>query len=100
MAASSSSTSSATSSASVPQPDMAAAYDVLTPEWWDEMDWDFDAQSEDDEPQTDGEEDLQFLVDGALEGFSEDDLRSWGEDPSSDEEVTSAWYLRSYRTCP
>jgi hypothetical protein len=40
------------------------------------MDWDFDAQSEDDESMTDGEEDLQFLAEGALEAESADDAIS------------------------
>jgi hypothetical protein len=64
-----------------------AAYEALAPQWWDERDWDFAAQSEDDESLTDGEEGLQFLVDGALEAESVDDAVSWGEDiDSSDEE--------------
>ena len=92
MASSSSSASSGLSFQSIssrestPEVDVAAMHDVLAPEWWDGMDWGFDAQSEDDEPQTDGEDNLQFLVDGELEEESDDDLISWGEDISSDEE--------------
>jgi hypothetical protein len=67
-----------------------AGYEALAPQWWDEMDWDFDAQSEDDEALTDGEEDLQFLAEGALEEESADDAISWGEDiSSSDKEEES-----------
>ena len=69
-----------------PEFDVAAMHDVITPLWWDEADWDLDAQSEEDESQTDGEDNLQFLVDGELEEESDDDLISWGEDISSDEE--------------
>jgi hypothetical protein len=60
-----------------------AAYEAFAPHWWDEMDWDFDAQSEDDESMTDGEEDLFFLAEGALEAESADDAFSWGEDISA-----------------
>jgi hypothetical protein len=35
---------------------------------------------------TDGEEDLQFLIDGELEAESEDDRFSWDDYTSSDEE--------------
>ncbi|KAK1603041.1 hypothetical protein QYE76_037673, partial [Lolium multiflorum] len=56
------------------------------PEYWDARDWDFSNESEDDEPLTDGEEDLQFLVDGELEAPSDDDLFPWEGSFSSDEE--------------
>ena len=38
---------------------------------------------------TDGEDNLQFLADGELEGESDDDAFSWGEDISSDKEEES-----------
>ena len=77
---------SSSSRESTPEFDVAAMHNAIAPPWWDEADWDLNAQSEDDEPKTDGEEDLQFLVDGALEEESDDDAVSWGEDISSDEE--------------
>ena len=61
-----------------PEFEVAAMYNAIAPPWWDEADWDLDAQSEEDEPQTDGEDNLQFLVDGELEEESDDDLISWG----------------------
>jgi hypothetical protein len=42
--------------------------------------------SDDDLSMTDGEADLRFLVDGELEGESEDDLYSWASFTSYDEE--------------
>src|SRR3954467_1873968 len=80
-----------------PEPPPTAGYNALAPQWWDERDWDFAAWSEDDASLTDGEEGLQFLVDGELEAKSSDDAWSWEgcepsgggeeseEDPSSDE---------------
>ena len=50
-----------------------AAYEALAPLWWDERDFDFNVKSEDEASLTDGEEDLQFLVDGELEEESGDD---------------------------
>ena len=92
MASSSSSASSGLSfqsSASrepTPEFEVAAMYEAIAPLWWDEADWDFDVWSEDDESLTDGEDNLQFLVDGELKEESDDDMFSWGEDISSDEE--------------
>ena len=77
---------SSSSRESTPEFDVAAMHNAIAPPWWDEADWDFDTQSEEDESQTDGEDNLQFLVDGELEEESDDDLISWGEDISSDEE--------------
>ena len=88
MASSSSSTSSGLSYQSpssrepTPEFEVAAMYETIAPLWWDEAEWDFDVWSEDDESLTDGEDNLQFLVDGNLEEGSDDD--SWGEDISSD----------------
>jgi hypothetical protein len=98
MASSSSSCSSglsfqsATSNDREPTPELppTAAYEALAPQWWDERDWDFAAQSEDDESLTDGEEDLQFLAEGELEAESADDAISWGEDISSSAEEEEA----------
>jgi hypothetical protein len=75
-----------------PTPELppTAAYEVLAPQWWDERDWDFAAQPEDDEPMTDGDEDLQFLADGELAVESADDAISWGEDLSSSDEEEEA----------
>ena len=85
MASSSSSASSglsfqsSSSRESTPEFEVASMYDAIAPLWWDEADWDFAAQSEDDEPKTDGEDNLQFLVDGELEEESADDAISWGK---------------------
>jgi hypothetical protein len=77
---------------STPEYDLAAVaeanarrYEALAPEWWDERDWVSSGESE-DEPLTDGEDDLRFLVDGALVEESDDDRFSWDGDLSSDEE--------------
>ncbi|KAK1681034.1 hypothetical protein QYE76_041882 [Lolium multiflorum] len=66
--------------------DLMAIYEARAPEYWDARDWDFSNESEDDEPLTDGEEDLQFLIDGELEATSDDDLFPWDGGFSSDEE--------------
>ena len=55
-----------------PEYDPIAAYEAHAPLYWDEADWDYSVGSEDDESSTDGEEDLQFLVDGELEEESDD----------------------------
>src|SRR4051812_30440799 len=64
----------------------ARRYEAITPEWWDERDWDSSGESE-DESLTDGEDDLQFLVDGALEVERDADRFSWDGDIPSDEEA-------------
>ena len=69
-----------------PEYNPIAAYEALAPLWWDEQDWDFAVESEDDESLTDGEDNLQFLVDGELEEESDDDGFSWDGFTSSDEE--------------
>jgi hypothetical protein len=69
-----------------PEYDPIAAYEALAPLWWDEQDWDFAVEPEDDESLTDGEDNLQFLVDGELEEESDDDGFSWDGYTSSDEE--------------
>ena len=44
-----------------PEWDPTAAYEALPPLHWDAKEFDFRVASEEDEPTTDGEEDLQFL---------------------------------------
>ncbi|KAK1682080.1 hypothetical protein QYE76_042928 [Lolium multiflorum] len=73
-----------------PEVDLMAIYEARAPEYWDARDWDFSVESEDDEPLTDGEEDLQFLADGELEATSDDDLFPWDGGFSSDEEEEEA----------
>jgi hypothetical protein len=74
-----------------------AQYEEEAPEHWDDEEWDFTVRvndhlplaavrSDDDLSMTDGEADLRFLVDGELEGESEDDLYSWASFTSYDEE--------------
>src|SRR3954469_5430776 len=71
---------------STPEYDPRTAYEALAPLWWDEWDWNSAVESEDDESLTDGEDNLQFLVDGELEEERDDDRFSWDGDISSDEE--------------
>ena len=80
------SSQSSSSREPTPEYDPIAAYEALAPLWWDEQDWDFAAEPEDDESLTDGEDNLQFLVDGELEEESDDDGFSWDGFTSSDEE--------------
>src|SRR3954462_4018159 len=93
--ASSSSARSSQSSNSIsdreptPEHPPTAAYSTFAPRWWDERDWDFAVWSEDDASLTDGDESLQFLVDGELEAKSSDDAWSWDGVESSDEEEES-----------
>jgi hypothetical protein len=69
-----------------PEYDPIAAYEARAPLHWDEVDWDFANESEEDEPLTDGEDNLQFLVDGELEEESDDDAFSYdGEDEAEDD---------------
>jgi len=93
---SSSSTLSASSIDSIPESreptpewDPIAAYEALAPLHWDAEEFDFGAASEEDEPETEGE-DLQFLFQEKLESSS-DDAFSWdGVDSSSEEEIDSS----------
>ena len=55
---------------------------------WDAEEFDFGTVSEEDEPETEGEEDLQFLFQEKLES-SEDDAFSW-EGADSSEEIDSS----------
>src|SRR6185312_12613518 len=58
-----------------PEWDPTAAYEALAPLHWDVEEFDFGVASEEDEPTTEGEEDLQFLFHEELES-SEDDAFS------------------------
>ena len=71
-----------------PEWDPTAAYEALAPLHWDAEEFDFGAISEEDEPETEGEEDLQFLFQEELES-SEDDTFSW-EGADSSEEIGSS----------
>ena len=55
-----------------PEYDPMAAHEALAPLHWDAEEFDFGIASEDDEPQTEGE-DLQLLFQEELEGSSEED---------------------------
>ena len=55
-----------------PEWDPTAAYEAMAPLHWDAEEFDFGIASEDDEPQTEGE-DLQLLFQEELEGSSEED---------------------------
>jgi len=61
---------------------------VLAPLHWDAEEFDFGVISEEDEPETEGEEDLQFLFQKELES-SEDNSFSW-EGADSSEEIDSS----------
>jgi len=70
-----------------PEWDPTAAYEALAPLHWDAEEFDFGVASEEDEPTTEGEEDLQFLFQEELES-GEDDAFSW-EGADSSEEIGS-----------
>ena len=78
-----------------PEYDEIAAYEALAPLWWDDNDWDFSVWSEDGESLTDGEDNLQFLVDGELEPDSDDDRFTWDGFSSPDEEEEEEDYTSS-----
>ena len=66
-----------------------AAYEALAPLHWDAEEFDFGVDSEEDEPETEGE-DLQFLFQEELESVS-DDAFSWdGVDSFLEEEIDSS----------
>src|SRR6185312_3457745 len=71
-----------------PEWDPTAAYEALAPLHCDAEEFDFGVASEEDEPMTEGEEDLQFLFQEELES-SEDDAFSW-EGADSSEEIGSS----------
>ena len=70
-----------------PEWDPTAAYEALAPLHWDAEEFDFRVASEEDDPMTEGEEDLQFLFQEELES-GEDDAFSW-EGADSSEEIGS-----------
>ena len=72
-----------------PEYDPTAAYEALAPLHWDAEEFDFGIASEDDEPQTEGE-DLQLLFQEELESDSDDDFSWDGADSSSKEEIGSS----------
>ena len=87
----SSSSSSASSLDSIPESweptleyDPVAAYEALAPLHWDAEEFNFEIASEDDEPQTEGE-DLQLLFQEELESSSEVGFSRDGADSSSEE---------------
>ena len=71
-----------------PEWEPTAAYEALAPLHWDAEEFDFGVASEEDEPETEGEEDLQFLFQEELES-GEDDAFSW-EGADSSEEIDSS----------
>ena len=72
-----------------PEWNPTAAYEALAPLHWDAEEFDFGVVSEEDEPETEGE-DLQFLFQEELESIG-DDAFSWdGVDSSSEEEIDSS----------
>ena len=71
-----------------PEWDPIAAYEALAPLHWDAEEFDFGVASEENKPTTEGEEDLQFLLQEELES-SEDDAFSW-EGADSSEEIGSS----------
>ena len=54
----------------------SSLHEALAPLHWDAEEFDFGVASEEDEPTTEGEKDLQFLFEEELEN-SEDDAFSW-----------------------
>ena len=70
-----------------PEWDPTAAYEALAPLHWDAEEFDFGTVSEEDEPETEGE-DLQLLFQEELESDKEDS--SEGADSSSEEEIGSS----------
>ena len=66
-----------------------AAYEALAPLHWDAEEFDFGIASEDDEPQTEGE-DLQLLFQEELESSSKENFSWDGADSSSEEEIGSS----------
>ena len=65
-----------------------AAYEALTPLHWDTEKFDFGIISEDDEPQTEGE-DLRLLFQEEPESSSEEGFTWDGADSSLEEEIGS-----------
>ena len=72
-----------------PEYNPAAAYEVLAPLHWDAEEFDFGIVSEDDEPQTEGE-DLRLLFQEKSESGSDEGFSWDGADSSSEEEIGSS----------
>ena len=70
----------------MPEYNPAVAYEALAPLHWDAEEFDFGITSEDDEPQTKGE-DLQLLFQEELESSSDGSFSWDGADSSSEEET-------------
>src|SRR6185312_9125912 len=68
--------------------DPTAAYEALAPLHWDAEELDFGVISEEDEPETEGE-DLRLLFQEESESGEEEDPSSDGVDSSSEEEIDS-----------
>ena len=75
-----------------PEYNPAAVYEALAPLHWDAEEFNFGIASEDDEPQTDGE-DLQLLFQEELESSSEEGFSWDGADSSSEEEIGSSSFI-------
>ena len=73
---------------STPEWDPTAAYEALAPLHWDAEEFDFGVVSEEDEPETEGE-DLRLLFQEESEKEEEEDPSSDGVDSSSEEEIDS-----------
>ena len=54
-------------------PNLDHLHNITAPTYWDDEDWESSPSSDDEASQTDGEEDLRFLVHGELEPESDDD---------------------------
>ena len=74
---------------SMPEYDPAAAYEALAPLHWDAEEFNFGIASEDDEPQTEGE-DLRLLFQEEPESSCEEGFSWDGADSSSEEEIGSS----------
>ena len=71
-----------------PEYDPTAAHEALAPLHWDAEEFDFGIVSEDDEPETEGE-DLRLLFQEEPESTSDDGFSWDGADSSSEEEIGS-----------
>ena len=71
-----------------PEWNLTAAYEALAPLHWDAEEFDFGVVSEEDEPETEGE-DLRLLFQEESESGEEEDPSSDGVDSSSEEEIDS-----------
>ena len=72
-----------------PEYNPTAAHEALTPLHWDAEEFDFGIVSEDDEPETEGE-DLRLLFQEEPESTSDDGFSWDGANSSSEEEIDSS----------